>query len=145
MADCTDYKPLLAGLLDRELTAEETMRVHRHLIRCASCRADYEQLRKAENKLEAISFIEITDEAAHAFWKLPYSRAARTSALALVALGYAILLLYALVEFVTGGPSNVVVKISIAAIVIGFLVFFGLLLLERLAVYKVDPYKEIDR
>jgi predicted anti-sigma-YlaC factor YlaD len=145
MTDCAEYKPLLAGLLDGELTADETTRINEHLIRCASCRADYEQLRKAANRLEAISFVEVTDEAAKAFWRTPYSRAARVAGLALVIGGYAVLLLYALVAYIVHGPEGVIARISLAAIVIGFLVLLGLFLLERIATYKVDPYKEIDR
>lgn len=32
-----------------------------------------------------------------------------------------------------------------SAIVIGFLVLLGLLIIERISTYKVDPYKEIER
>jgi anti-sigma factor RsiW len=145
MADCTEYKPLLAGLLDHELTAEETARVNRHLVRCASCRADYEQLRKTENKLESISFIEVTDEAAKAFWKLPYSRAARRAGFALIIGGYAVLLLYALYALLARGVEGALARISGAAILIGFLVLLGLLVLERMQTYKSDLYKEVDR
>lgn len=145
MADCHDYKPLIAGLLDGELTAEETMAINEHLIRCASCRADYEQLRKDENKLQAVSFLEVTDEAAKSFWQLPYSRVARAAALVLIVAGYASLLAYALFAFFKDGAEAVVSKISAAAILIGFLVLLAMVALHRVQTYRVDPYKEIER
>ena len=145
MANCEQYKGLLAGLLDAELTTEEAAELNEHLIRCASCRADYEQLRKAENKLEAISFIEVTDEAARAFWRLPYSRMLRNTSLVLIVGGYAALILYGVITSLLEGTEGLFQRISLAAIVIGFLVLLGLLIVERISTYKADPYKEIER
>jgi anti-sigma factor RsiW len=138
------YKGLLAGLLDGELTPEEAGELNGHLIRCASCRADYEQLRTTQNKLEALSFIEVTDEAARAFWRLPYSRALRNASLFMIVGGYAALVLYGIVTWLLdGGP--LFQKLSVAAIAIGLVVLLGLLIVERLSTYNVDPYKEIER
>jgi anti-sigma factor RsiW len=144
MTNCEQYKGLLAGLLDGELTPEEACELNGHLIRCASCRADYEQLRTTQNKLEALSFIEVTDEAARAFWRLPYSRALRNASLFMIVGGYAALVLYGIVTWLLdGGP--LFQKLSVAAIAIGLVVLLGLLIVERLSTYNVDPYKEIER
>ena len=34
MPDCTEYKVLMMGLMDNELTPEETAEVNQHLVRC---------------------------------------------------------------------------------------------------------------
>jgi anti-sigma factor RsiW len=145
MANCEQYKALLAGLIDGELNAEEAAELNNHLIRCASCRADYEQLRLTENKLEAISFVEVTDEAAKAFWRLPYSRALRNASLFMIIGGYAALLLYGLVTSLIHGTEGLFQRLSVSAIVIGFLILLGLMIVERISTYKSDPYKEIER
>ena len=145
MADCEHYKGLLAGLLDGELTADEAAAVNNHLIRCASCRADYEQLRQTENRLERISFVEVSDEAARAFWRLPYSRGLRNASLIMIIGGYAALLLYGLVTWLMQGTEGLFQRLSLSAIVIGFLILLGLLIVERISVYQTDPYKEIER
>jgi len=145
MANCEQYKALLAGLLDGELSAEEAAELNNHLVRCASCRADYEQLRLAENKLEAISFVEVTDEAAKAFWRLPYSRTLRNASLFLIIGGYTALLLYGLITSLMQGTEGLFQKLSVSAIVIGFLILLGLMVVERISTYKSDPYKEIER
>ena len=145
MADCEHYKGLLAGLLDGELTADEAAAVNNHLIRCASCRADYEQLRQTENRLERISFVEVSDEAARAFWHLPYSRGLRNASLIMIIGGYAALLLYGLVTWLMQGTEGLFQRLSLSAIVIGFLILLGLLIVERISVYQTDPYKEIER
>jgi anti-sigma factor RsiW len=135
MANCEHYRGLISGLLDNELTPEESVELNRHLIRCASCRADYEELRRTEQKLEAISYVEITDEAARSLWKMPYARFLSVASLVLVIGGYAALLLYAFVTFLTDSNEAF----------IGFLVLLGSLIIERIRTYRVDPYKEIER
>ena len=145
MANCEHYKGLLAGLLDGELTAEEAAELNTHLIRCASCRADYEQLRLSESKLEALSFIEVTDEAARALWRLPYSRLLRNASLFLILGGYAALILYGVITALIEGTEGLFHRLALSAILIGFVVLLALVIVERIGTYKVDPYKEIQR
>ena len=145
MANCEHYRELISGMLDNELTAEESIELNHHLIRCASCRADYEELRQTEKKLDAISYVEITDEAARALWKLPYARSLRNAALFLVIGGYAALLLYGFITFLTNGDEDLFGKVTFGAIVIGFLLLLGSVIVERISTYRVDPYKEIER
>ena len=145
MANCEHYQTLLSGLLDHELTPEETVEVNDHLIRCASCRADYERLGKANERLEALSFVEVTDEAARAFWRLPYSYALRNAALWLIVGGYGSLLLFGFFSFLADGSKGLFGKVAGAAILIGFVVLVGMLVIERVVTYRVDPYKEIER
>ena len=144
MASCEHYRTLLSGLLDGELTPEETVEINDHLIRCASCRADYEELQRTEPKLAAVSFVEVTDDAARSFWRLPYTRALRNAALLMIIGGYAALLLVAFVGFLSG-DEDLGTKLVGASIGIGFLLLLGVLIVERIATYRVDPYKEIQR
>jgi anti-sigma factor RsiW len=145
MSNCTEYKSLLAGLLDNELTADESRQMNDHLVRCASCRADYESLRRTENKLEAISFVEVGDEAARAFWKLPYSRAVRIAGFAMILGGYAVLAVVSLITFIAEGSDGLVERLPIIAIVIGFLILLGMVIVDRVISWQTDPYKEIER
>ena len=69
MSDCEKYKGLLMGLIDGELTPEETGEVDAHLIKCSSCREEYEQLRETANKIEVVSFDEPQDEILKKLWK----------------------------------------------------------------------------
>ena len=145
MANCEHYRGLISGLLDNELTPEETAELNGHLIRCASCRADYEELSLTEQKLEAISYVELTDEAARSSWRLPYTRFLRNASLLLVIGGYCALMAYGLFLFFTDSDEELFSRITIGAIVIGFLVLLGSLLIERISTYRVDPYKDIER
>ncbi|HMP83207.1 MAG TPA: zf-HC2 domain-containing protein [Verrucomicrobiota bacterium] len=145
MKHCEPFKGLLVGLLDGELTPDETRQINEHLTRCASCRAEYEQLRETTGKLEAISFREPDDVMLARMWRSPYSRMARNTSLVLIIGGYAGLMGYGLFEFFTSGTKELPAKTGLAAIVLGFLILLVQLIRERIRTYKTDPYKEIER
>lgn len=145
MKHCDDYKGLLVGLLDHELTPDEAREANDHLIRCAGCRVEYERLRESTGRLRALSYQEPGDTIIAEVWRSPYSRAARQASLAMILGGYLLLIGYALFEFFTAGSEALPVKIGLAAIVIGVLVLLALLIRERVRTYATDPYKEIER
>jgi len=145
MKDCEPFKGLLVGLLDGELTPEESRQVNEHLTRCGACRTEYEQLRETTGKLTAISFREPDDAVLAQVWKSPFSRLARNTSLAMIFGGYAVLLGYGLFEFLTSGKEGLTAKMGLAAIVLGFLILLVQLIRERIKTYKTDPYKEIER
>lgn len=145
MPGCEEFKGLLMGLLDDELDADESRRLNEHLIRCASCRADYETLRRTEKKLEAMSFIEVGDEAARKFWRLPYSRALRLTGFAMIAGGYAAIAIVGLVAFLTRGNDGLIERVPGAAIIVGSLILLGMVIIDRVISFKTDPYKDIER
>ena len=145
MNNCEPFKGLLVGLLDGELTPEETRQVNEHLTRCAACRTEYEQLRETSGKLAAISFQEPADAVLAQVWKSPFSRLARNTSLVLIIGGYAGLMGYGLFELLTSGTKELPAKMGLAAIVLGFLILLVQLIRERVRTYKTDPYKEIER
>ena len=145
MNNCEPFKGLLVGLLDGELTPDETRQINDHLTRCAACRAEYEQLRETTGKLAAISFREPGDAVLAQVWKSPFSRLARNTSLVLIIGGYGGLMGYGLFEFLTSGTKELPAKMGLAAIVLGFLILLVQLIRERAKTYKTDPYKEIER
>jgi anti-sigma factor RsiW len=145
MKDCHDFKVLLVGLIDGELTPEETQEVNSHLIRCAACRQEYERLLETGRKLQFASFKEPGDETLELIWKAPYSRFARNAALLLVLGGFSLLIGYAVFELLTSGKEGLPVKVGIAAVLLGLLILLAQLARERIKTCKSDPYKEIER
>jgi anti-sigma factor RsiW len=145
MSECDKFMPLLSGLLDGELTTEEARQINDHLIRCASCRDDYEQLQQQSSSLSALSIREPQEEALADFWRLPYSRTVRNSGLFLLIGGYIVFLCFGLFNYFTDDSEMLFGKLSVAAMVIGGIIVFGVVLIERLISYKTDPYKEVKR
>jgi hypothetical protein len=145
MSNCEKYRPLLVGLLDRELDPQESAEVNEHLIRCSECREEYEKLRETSGKLESVAFEEPSDEVLRRMWRNPFNRLGRIGGISLIVAGYAALICYALFEFFTSGKENFWARVPVAAIVIGFLILLLLVMLERLKTYRKDPYREIER
>ncbi len=145
MSGCQKYQGLLMGLLDKELTPEETVEVNDHLTRCEACRKDYEQIREASGKIETVSFIEPQDEVLEQLWKFPYSRLTRNSGLFLVLGGVLLLIIYGIFEFLGSGEEAVIPKIGVVAVLIGCVILLLSVIRERIHTYKVDHYKEVKR
>jgi|TARA_Y100000310_G_scaffold132256_1_gene131313 hypothetical protein len=142
---CGRYKGLLIGLIDQELTAEESAEINDHLIRCSDCRDEYEELRRSSDKLKAVSFEEPTDEQLNELWRNPFHRLVRIGGLAMMIGGYLALLLFGAYQFITEPEEDTVPRFLIAAITIGFVILLVQVILERLKSYKTDPYKEVKR
>lgn len=153
MNDCGNFKALIAGLIDGELTPDETTGLNHHLTRCPDCRQDHEKLRAASGKLDIISFIEPEDEVLENLWKSPYHRFTRRAGLWLVLGGYSVLILFALWQLVFHidlrdlfqPDSDAIPRLSLFAIIIGFFILLFNVIRERLKTLKKDPYKNVKR
>lgn len=145
MKTCDHYKTLLMGLIDQELTPEESAEVHDHLIRCAACRQEYEQLGASSDPMRGLSFVEPQDEVLRTLWRSPYSRLVRQAGLWLVLGGYASLLAYALYAVLVSRDEPILPRIALASVITGFALLLLQVIRERMRTYKTDPYKEIQR
>ena len=58
---CNKYERLLSAYLDRELTAEETMMVKRHIMTCAHCADALEGYERVKTVLESLDSVEAPD------------------------------------------------------------------------------------
>jgi len=145
MPDCTEYKSLMMGLMDNELTPEETADVNQHLIRCEACRKEFDELSRSYSKLESVSFSGPSDDELDRIWKSPFSRFTRNTGLFIVFAGWIILIIYSLVEFFISDTEPILPKIAFLGIIIGFIILLYTVLSDRLKILKTDPYKEIKR
>ena len=145
MPDCTEYKSLMMGLMDNELTPEETADVNQHLIRCEACRKEFDELSRSYSKLESVSFSGPSDDELDRIWKSPFSRFTRNTGLFIVFAGWIILIIYSLVEFFISDTEPILPKIAFLGIIIGFIILLYTVLSDRLKILRTDPYKEIKR
>ena len=145
MGECEKYQGLLMGLIDNELTPEETAEINSHLIKCDNCRTEYGQLRETSDKIGTVSFAEPQDEVLEQLWKSPHSRLTRNSAFLFILGGVLAIIAYGLFEFLGSGEEAVIPKIAVVAIIIGCVILLFSVIRERIHTYKVDPYKEVKR
>lgn len=145
MTDCAKYKNLLVGLIDQELTQEESREIHDHLRKCQDCRNEYDELLQAGDMLGGVSFREPEDELLESLWKRPYSRWAKVSGLLLIVGGWLTLVVFALFEMFRDTSEPLLSRVSVGAIIIGFFIMLLYVIRERLATIKIDKYRGVIR
>ena len=145
MPDCTEYKHLMMGLMDNVLTPEETADINRHLIRCESCRKEFDALSRSLSYLGAVSFSGPADDELDRIWKSPFSRFTRNAGIFLVIAGWVVLLLYTLFELLRSDTEPVLPRIATFGIIVGFIILLYTVLSDRIRALKTDPYKEVKR
>jgi hypothetical protein len=145
MPDCTEYRVLMMGLMDNELTPEETADVNQHLIRCEACRKEFDELSWSHSKLGIVSFSGPSDDDLDRIWKSPFSRFTRSAGILIVFAGWITLIIYSLVEFLRSDTEPILPRIAFAGVIIGFIVLLYAVLSDRLRTFKSDPYKEVKR
>ena len=143
---CKEYKGLLMGLMDGELSPEESQDVNSHLIKCAACRHEYDELQKTSEKLNGMTFTEPLDKDIIGIWKAPYSRAGRNAGFILILGGWLLMMLFSIYQiFLIENNKDMIPKIAFAGIIIGASILLISVIRERIKTYKKDPYKEVQR
>ncbi len=147
---CQEFKPMITGYLDGELSPEQAQGLQSHLSTCRECTRELANLRDLKENLAMIKFKEPTDAELDRYWKSIYNRLERGLAWILFSAGAIIVLCYGgfkLIEQTIKDPSiGLLLKIGLTALVFGAVILFISLLRERLTVRNVDKYsKEIER
>ena len=139
------YRPLLTGLLDGELTAEEAADVNDAMIKSSALREEYEGLCSSDEELKHLSMMEPGDEVARRLWKSPFNRFVTAGGVWLIVIGYLTLIIYSFNELATNSGELNLPKVAVFAIWAGIATLFLTVLRERIATYKTDPYKDVER
>ncbi len=147
---CDEFKPMLTGYLDGELTPERSAELEAHLAACEACRRELAELTGLKEELAMMKFKEPPDVELERYWRSVYNRLERGLGWILLSVGAIIVLCYGafqLIEEMIKDPRvAVLLKVGVVALVFGAVILFVSLLRERLAVRKVDKYsKEVER
>jgi len=145
MRSCEEYKALMMGLMDNELTPEELREVKTHLERCRECREEYQQLKNTSALLPDLTYEPVHDKELDAVWKQPYSRISKLSGILLIIVSWFVFLGFSLYSLFTDTGEPKTIKIAIAAAVLGFGVLLVSAVRDRIATYRTDPYREVKR
>ena len=143
--NCEEYKTLMMGLMDNELTEEESVRFNNHMIRCSSCREEYEQLNRTSSKLDGIDIREPDEEIVQKAWRSPYSKLTKNFGILLVVAGWLIMMIYGAYEFIVTKNTESIPKYAFVLIAVGIIILFVTVLRDRIRSYRNDPYKEVDK
>ena len=143
--NCEEFKALMMGMIDGELTDAESMKLNNHMIRCSSCREESEQLKGASSKLDGIDIKEPDEGIVDKTWRSPYSKLTKNFGILLVIAGWLIMMIYGAYEFIVTKETESIPKYAFVIILIGIAILFITVLRDRIRSYRNDPYKEVDK
>ncbi len=140
---CEQAKLQLQALLDNEIEEEQVTPLISHLESCYSCRSEYITFLKLQKKLKGLG---VPTPPKEWFETLPRKVLRRTTSVfgkILFFGSYALLLCYALFSLLRDKNMELIVKIAVAGIVLGFVVLLGITVANRIRENREDRYKGV--
>jgi hypothetical protein len=140
---------MLSGYIDDELDPDEKQELESHLKECDECRKELKAFNKLKEVTGAMKYADIPEHVWDKYWKSMYRKFELGIGWILLSIGVVIMLgyvCYQMVEDFFMNPAEpLLLKIGIAALVIGFLILLVSVLRERIFAYKRDRYSEVKR
>ena len=146
---CDDYKDLLVGYLDNELSDEQRRRFEEHLAGCPDCAGELEEFKKLKAITDEVTLVEPEDRIWQDYWGGVYNRIERGIGwimFSVAAIALAIYCGFRAIEGLIKDPNvEIVLKIGLLALIAGLAILFVSILRERLYFGKRDRYKDVRR
>jgi len=141
-------RKLLMGYIDDELSEEERSEIEDLLRRDEDLRREEQEFRKLKQMTDGIEFLEPTEAEWRAHWSCIYNRIERGIGWFLLSLGSLVLLLvgawHFLRDFLLDPEQSFLLRFGVGTAVAGG-VFLGVSVVrERIRVYRVDRYNEVE-
>ncbi len=142
---CEKNRIMLSAMVDNELPSQSVVQLNEHMVRCETCRREYDQLCKVSSQLNKSGFELPEDERMDQFWNAPYTGLAKKISFLMIGAGVVILFLVGLYQlFILESPHGLEAW-AVAAIIIGIGFLMVTLIINRIQTYKIDPYKGVKR
>ena len=138
-------KQLLMGLIDGELTDEETREINELLRRNSHLRDELEIHKQTNKTLNLLHSPNLDEAMLRRVWKSPFRKSLRMLSYGMIGLGFATLLGVGIIKYLQSGEGSFLVNVCVGGIGLGMLLLFVQVIRDRLIVYKNDPYKDIEK
>jgi len=150
MIQLTEHESALLGkALEGALKEEESQEFEALLARRPELRLEYNSLKKIREVTMDMKFRKPPDETWDRYWGGVYARLERGIAWALMSIGAAVVLAFsgyhAVLAFLEDTSAPAVVKIAVAALVLGGAILLVSVMREKFILRKTDKYREVIR
>lgn len=142
---CDEIEKLLTLYIDDEISKEEKEAVKSHVSSCPHCKKLMDQHLKIKKTSSEISFTEPPADTMAKYWANVSANLSRGSGWIFLIIGSVILALYAIYRFAFDPGVHSLIKITIAAIMIGIILLFLSVLIDRIRDLKTDRYRGIEK
>lgn len=146
---CHDYKDLMMGYLDEELSDEQKRRFEEHLAGCPECAGELKEFRRLKAITDEVTLMEPEDRLWQDYWSGVYNRIERGVGWAVFSVAAILLTIYggfrAIEEIVRDPHVELIFKMGLLALLAGLAILFVSVLRERIYFWKKDRYKDVRR
>ena len=145
MEACETIQERLSAYLDGELTQQESQKIALHLRDCDRCRGVYEDFRRNRARIKSLEFPQPSEDEWRNMMGGLVFKTTRGLGWVLWAGGLAVLLAFGLYEFIRSPGVAAIERVCVLAIILGVVLVFLTVLSERVASYKQDKYKDVEK
>ena len=146
---CHNYKDLMMGYLDNELTDEQRRQFEEHLAGCGECAGELEEFKKLKAITDEVTLVEPEDRMWQEYWDGIYNRIERGVGWIILSIAGILLVIYGgfkiIEELIKDPDVETIFKIGLLALIAGLAILFVSVLRERLYFWKKDRYKDVRR
>ena len=146
---CEDYKDLMMGYLDEELSAEQIRRFEEHLRTCKQCSSQLQEFRQLKAITDQMTLIEPEDRLWQQYWDGIYNQIERSIGWIIFSVAAILLTIYggfkAIEALITDPTVGLLLKIAMLALLVGLAILFVSVLRERIFFWTKDRYKDVRR
>jgi hypothetical protein len=146
---CHDYKDLMMGYLDNELSDEQRRQFEEHLAGCPECAGELEEFKRLKAITDEVTLVEPEDRLWHDYWDAIYNRIERGVGWIIFSVAAILLTIYggfrAIEEIIKDPKVEVLFKAGLLALLAGLAILFVSVLRERIYFWKKDRYRDVRR
>ena len=146
---CHDYKDLMMGYLDNELSNEQRRQFEEHLTGCSECKAELKEFRKLKDITDEVTLVEPEDKIWQDYWSGVYNRIERRVGWIVFSAAAILLAIYGgfkLIEDIITDPSvGMLLKAALLVLIAGLAILLVSVSRERLHFWQKDRYRNVRR
>ena len=146
---CHNYKDLMMGYLDNELTDEQRRQFEEHLAGCPECAGELKEFRKLKAITDEVTLVEPEDRIWQDYWDGVYNRIERSVGWIVFSVAAILLTIYGgfklIEDIIKDATIGMLLKAGLLALIVGLAVLFVSVLRERLYFWQRDRYKDVRR
>ncbi len=146
---CHDYKDLMMGYLDNELSDEQKRKFEEHLAGCPECANELKEFRKLKAITDEVTLVEPEDRIWQDYWDGIYNRIERSAGWIVFSVAAILLAIYGgfklIEDIIKDTTVGMLLKVGLLALIAGLAILFVSVLRERLYFRQRDRYKDVRR
>ena len=146
---CHDYKDLMMGYLDNELSEEQIKQFEEHLAGCPECAGELKEFQKLKAITDEVTLVDPEDRIWQDYWSGIYNRIERSIGWVIFSVSAILLAIYGgfkLIEtIITDATTGLLLKIGLLALIVGLAILFVSVLRERIYFWSKDRYRNVRR